>query len=95
MQGEKAARWHLAVELWQEMPEKVEANLHAFNSTISACEKAAQWPQALVVFDALPKASLSPDVVSFSAVISAFEKGRPMATSLICLADLARRTCAA
>ena len=52
----------------------MEANLHAFNSTMSACEKAEQWPQALVIFNALPKASLSPDVVSFSALISAFQR---------------------
>merc|ERR1712066_48320 len=51
---------------------------------ISACEKGAQWPRALWLFDGMQKARIKPDVITFNAAISACEKGAqwPRALSL-------------
>merc|ERR1712050_522266 len=51
---------------------------------ISACEKGAQWPRALSLFDEMQMARIQPDVITFNAAISACEKGAqwPRALSL-------------
>merc|ERR1711972_113290 len=41
------------------------------NATISACEKGAQWPRALALFDGMQKARIQPNVITFNAAIHA------------------------
>ena len=42
---------------------------------MSVCEKGGQWEQALLLFEYLRTRHATPDVVSYSAGISACEKG--------------------
>lgn len=45
------------------------------NTTISACEKGVQWEVALKLLQEMVHEVLMPNVVSYSAVITACEKG--------------------
>ena len=68
---EKGAMWQAALALFHQMPKaKIHPNLHAHNATISSCEKGAQWHLALKIFG-LAIATVTPDVVTFGATISA------------------------
>ena len=51
-----------------------QADLLTYNSLISASGKSEQWQVALFLFHQLPRKGLTPDVVTFSAAISAMEK---------------------
>ncbi|OLP85191.1 2-oxoglutarate dehydrogenase, mitochondrial [Symbiodinium microadriaticum] len=50
------------------------ANQIAFNSAISACEKAGDWEEAVALLQQMCRKHVSADTVSHNAVISAFEK---------------------
>eukprot|EP00438_Fugacium_kawagutii_P014443 Skav223490 [mRNA] locus=scaffold1160:9704:16560:- [translate_table: standard] len=45
-----------------------------YSATISACEKAVQWQQALRIFEEMQTSRVNPDTVSYNASISACEK---------------------
>ncbi|CAE7890796.1 unnamed protein product [Symbiodinium microadriaticum] len=49
--------------------------LQDFTIAISTCTKAAHWQMALALFRGMPKASITPKVVSYNATISSCEKG--------------------
>ncbi|CAJ1396510.1 unnamed protein product [Effrenium voratum] len=68
---EKGSQWRMALLLLTRMgSRKVTPNLISYNSAISACEKAGQDEAALAVLAEL-QAQTRPDVVSFSAALSA------------------------
>ena len=45
---------------------------------ISACEKSKQLEQALKIFDDMQKKGVVPDLITYSALISAFETDHPL-----------------
>ena len=78
---EKALRWQLALFLLARLQSKdLQPNLITYNSVISACEKVGRWREALLIL-ATSAELYGLDVVSCGAAMSAFEKGRQMATS--------------
>ena len=60
----------------------------SYNSTLSACEKAADWATALLLFDDFKKRQLRAGVITYSAVISACEKAAAWQQALCQLVDL-------
>eukprot|EP00959_Pyramimonas_sp_CCMP1952_P443997 9295455-Pyramimonas_sp.AAC.1 len=52
----------------------MEPDVVSYNAGISACEKAGQWEQALLLLGELQEARIDPTVISCSAGISACEK---------------------
>merc|ERR1712048_480113 len=50
---------------------RIQPNVISFSAAISACEKGAQWPWALSLFDGMQKARIQPDVITFNAAIHA------------------------
>ena len=69
MQGE----WPLAVHFLDQAG--LQANLVTYSATISACQREAQWEQALILFSRMLRKGLLPNVISCSAAVSACEKG--------------------
>ncbi|CAK0818429.1 unnamed protein product [Prorocentrum cordatum] len=47
----------------------------SYNTAITACDNLGQWQQVLVLFRELLEDKLKPDVISYSATVSAFETG--------------------
>lgn len=41
---------------------------------ITSCEKAAEWQKGVGIFDAMTRAEVQPDVVSYSAAMSSWGK---------------------
>ena len=54
---------------------KVPPDVISYNATISAFEKGGQWQQALMLFEAMPRAKVISNEISYNATISACEKG--------------------
>ena len=55
--------------------DKVPPDVISYNATISAFEKGGQWQQALMLFEAMPRAKVISNEISYNATISACEKG--------------------
>ena len=49
----------------------VRADIISFDAAISACEKAGEWENALVLLDESNQKALQPNVITCSALISA------------------------
>eukprot|EP00913_Durusdinium_trenchii_P018594 g17472.t1 len=62
----------------------VSPDVISFTSSITACERAAQWQRALVILTDMPKKQILPNVISFNAAITACERGNqsPIALKL-------------
>ena len=45
----------------------------SFNSAMSACGSASEWPWALQLFDSLTESQLESDLITFNALITACE----------------------
>ena len=64
-----------------------EPNVIHFNSTIAACE----WPQALQVFEEMPRLKVQRDVVSFNATMSSCGRSLQWQRALKIFKELSRR----
>ena len=62
-----ALQWQAALKLFHLMPA---ANVIAYSSAITCCEKSAQWERAFAIFEDMKKKTVTPNVVTFNAVIS-------------------------
>ena len=63
--------WEQALELLVQMERKeVQLDIISFDAAISACGKAGEWEQALVLFD-LSAQKAQPNIITCSTVISA------------------------
>jgi pentatricopeptide repeat protein len=63
-------QWEHALQLFDCMQDAtIHPTVVTYNSTISSFEKAAQWEQALALFNSMP-AKVSPDVITVNATIS-------------------------
>eukprot|EP00438_Fugacium_kawagutii_P015508 Skav201356 [mRNA] locus=scaffold2643:182664:188365:- [translate_table: standard] len=101
---EKAGQWIVAVALLELEAKDLSPDVAtwmqhgvSFNSSISACEKSNHWVYALCLLLSMEDFELCPDIVSYSGVISAAEKGRAPAcgqwvVALALLDDLERRS---
>lgn len=49
----------------------LQLDIISFDAGISACEKASEWEQALVLLDLSAQKALQPNVITCSALISA------------------------
>ncbi|CAK0822633.1 unnamed protein product [Prorocentrum cordatum] len=70
------------------MEASLEPSIISYSAGISACEKAGQWRQALLLLGELQDARLEPNVISYSAAISACEKGGQWQMALSLLLEL-------
>ena len=70
------------------MKEVVTPDVIALCAATSACEKGAQWEQALSLLADMKKAGVTPDVISFNAATSACEKGAQWEQALSWLANV-------
>ncbi|CAL1138217.1 unnamed protein product [Cladocopium goreaui] len=68
---EKCAQWRKAVQLFGEDT----ASVIGFNALISSCEKAGCWPAALATLMEMEMGRVQRDEISFSSVLTSFEKG--------------------
>ncbi|CAK8998176.1 Pentatricopeptide repeat-containing protein At1g09900 [Durusdinium trenchii] len=88
--SEAAGFWELALQLLNtlEISGRV-PDLFSFNSAISACEKGGQLDLALKLKNCLlQQGRLSPDVLTFSSLISAAAKDRHWCTALKSLEEM-------
>jgi len=53
-------------------PDDVRPDLFTFNAAISSCQKGAEWQWALEMFDVMRQSKITPDTISFNALISSF-----------------------
>ena len=94
---EKGGEWRRALELFNEMRRRrpeIEPNSFIYNAMISACEKArggAEWQCAIELLDEMTERGIEPDVISYSAAISACEKGGEWQRALELLDAIRRR----
>ncbi|CAJ1433460.1 unnamed protein product [Effrenium voratum] len=76
---EKEGQWQFALLLLAELgASRMQANLIVFNAAISACAKSSQWQMALSLFQ-----RLTPDALSFSAVLGALCGGSEWRRALL------------
>ncbi|CAK0795996.1 unnamed protein product [Prorocentrum cordatum] len=71
---EKGEQWQRALVLLSEMGEVELEPTIIYNVGISACEKGLQWQRAWALLSEMWKTKLVPDVISYSAGISACER---------------------
>eukprot|EP00438_Fugacium_kawagutii_P025606 Skav207789 [mRNA] locus=scaffold70:223420:225395:- [translate_table: standard] len=88
--------WQQAWQLLQSPWLRLRRNVISFNSTISTCEKSSEWCKAwslhaLMLLEHSARQSLSSDVISFDACISACGKAEQPWQLSIALAVLASR----
>ncbi|CAK9029114.1 unnamed protein product [Durusdinium trenchii] len=66
-------QWELAMMLCQHVvQDRLEPNVITYNSTVSVCQRALQWLQALGLLAALEETSLESDVITVSTTASGF-----------------------
>lgn len=101
---EKSSQWQLALHTWKLLQDGASANLISYNSAISACGKGLQWQLALHFFQHLEGSRLSPDTISYNAVISSqkwqmalqlFEEMSPLAVVSVVTLGALLSTCEA
>eukprot|EP00913_Durusdinium_trenchii_P029478 g27631.t1 len=68
----KGGQWTLALEVLQEMKRKMRPSNASYSATISACEKAFRWREALALLEEAH--AVRPQLSCFNAAISACEK---------------------
>ena len=56
-------------------PQVLRADAISYSAAISACEKAGQWQQALLVLDDVERSSLELDIILCNAALSSCAKG--------------------
>lgn len=88
------SQWRMSHRLLQEMVmRRLEANHISFGATISACQRVAEWHEALRL---LTSADVKPDVVTFNVTCSSCEKATQWAHAVDLLdqlqGDLLRHT---
>ena len=84
---EKGEQWLEALLLLEQLPEPRTVKGHAslviaFNTVISACEKAWRWPFALQVFQRMEEKKLKPTTITWNALLSAIRRAESWQTSL-------------
>eukprot|EP00434_Breviolum_minutum_P003894 symbB.v1.2.003421.t2/scaffold183.1/size281544/5 len=62
-------------EAFSNLNVNIQPDIVSYSSTISACEKAAQWQRALKLFLTMPSSIVQHSVISYNAAISSCEKG--------------------
>ncbi|CAL1140212.1 unnamed protein product [Cladocopium goreaui] len=85
VQRDHCPRWQMAIHLLESCSSyRLQPDVISFNATMSSCEKAQQWQQALLVFETIFKdAKIQPNPVSFNTAISSLPGGWPRALLLI------------
>lgn len=89
---ERGGQWQTALDLFQKATEEGLANVRVLNSAIGACGKAALWAEAQQLFhEALggqKGSAMAATVVTFNAMISAFDRASRWRQSLSLLQQL-------
>eukprot|EP00434_Breviolum_minutum_P000151 symbB.v1.2.000130.t1/scaffold16.1/size461936/4 len=71
---ERSSKWQIAVLLLEEVERSLQADVIIYNASISATEKAAEWPWALHLLQRALRREVPVDVITHNAAISACEK---------------------
>eukprot|EP00435_Cladocopium_sp_Y103_P067452 s369_g30.t1 len=71
----RCGQWILALQLLCSAELSSEPSVFAWNAAITACEAGDEWERALLLFDSMPAAKITPDHISMNAAISACKKG--------------------
>ena len=53
---------------------EIQRDIISFSAVISACEKVAEWQQAIGFVDVMPEFHIEPNLIAFNAAISSCEK---------------------
>ncbi|CAE8660460.1 unnamed protein product [Polarella glacialis] len=78
---EKGGQWQLATSLLEQMPRFPDEI--SFNSAITACQKYGPWSIALSFLQQMPEVGLTPNEMSYNAVVGAFLRSEDLAMGLL------------
>ncbi|CAJ1347817.1 unnamed protein product, partial [Effrenium voratum] len=85
---EKVGAWEQALDLLQDLRRLGLLSTLSFNAAISACARTFRWDLALLLWEDLASCGLQPDLITYSSLISACEKGLVWRRALAIFSEL-------
>ncbi|CAJ1420432.1 unnamed protein product [Effrenium voratum] len=85
---EKVGAWEQALDLLQDLRRLGLLSTLSFNAAISACARTFRWDLALLLREDLASCGLQPDLITYSSLISACEKGLVWRRALAIFSEL-------
>ncbi|CAJ1413657.1 unnamed protein product, partial [Effrenium voratum] len=88
---ERASEWQQALQLWQEAQRSVPGDVVICTSLLSACARAAAARPGVGLFQDLRLARVRPNLVTYTAALTCFEKRACMTEMLQVVDDMTLR----